>query len=597
MTPTLRDFQAADVANLSQAMRPVRSRTLFKAHCAYGKGHLAAHITRRSADAGWGVWVVTPRADLVDELSARFCAWGIQHGIVADRSSYDWATGLPVQVMTTQSASRHRNTLLGWTDRGWMPRPHLLIFDECDEWLAFQLWMYAHYPDARGLGLTATDGGTQKVYPRVVRGPSVTESTLARRLVPIYYFEGRPIDPAAYLQLEGESEEEYNNRFFRVHKGQILGGFEEDYERLLKFRRTLVYAGEQGIGQGFTEWANRRGIRAFYVDADTPKDRFQNHILPEWKAQRGSLLVFPKKLGRGNDIPEADALATICPTQSRTNCIQVTGRVMRTVADGAGRWLTDLADPSAPLKPNAIFLDYAGWIQEHGTIYQEDIVQTPRNVKLLDVRGERVSEQNRLERQARTRQCQNPHCRAVYDLVNRLCPACGQAPSKPWRPAVLCTPEQFAKLSPEAKKNAVEVVPAKTQALGFNPDTQEQKVGGKTKAQRRVIYLQLVDYFTAQYNTHKAQTGSYPKTKAGKLKTPKGTAKGMYFGRFGEWPEWSWDNQEPIPYGDEVRYWVRGAQARKSAKAEQPAAPRTAAAPTSAPAQVDQQGVLLHASD
>jgi superfamily II DNA or RNA helicase len=592
MTPTLREFQSSDVTQLSKAMRPVRSRTLFKAHCAYGKSHLAAHITRRASDAGWNVWVITPRTDLVDDLSARFCAWGIQHGVVADRSSYDWATGLSVQVMTTQSANRHRNMLLNWVDQGYMPKPHLMIFDECDEWLAFQQWMYARYPDARGLGLTATDGGTQKVYPAVVRGPTVTESTLARRLVPIFYFEGRPLDPAAYIQLENETEEEFNNRFFRVHRGQILGGFEEDYERLLTHRRVLVYAGEQGIGQGFTEWANRKGIRAFYVDADTPKERFREQILPAWLAQRGSLLVFPKKLGRGNDIPQADALVTICPTMSRTNCIQVTGRVMRTVADGAGNWLLD--ETGAELKPNAIFLDHAGWIQEHGTIYQEDIVSTPRNIKVLDVRGEKLSDQNRIERKARTRQCLNPTCRAVYDIIERKCPACGDVRTKPWKPAQLCTPEQFALLSPEAKLNAVEVIPAKTQALGFNPDNLEQKVAGKTKAQRRVIYLQLVDYYTANYNTYRAQHGHYPKTKQGKAKTPKGTAKGMYYGRFHEWPEFAWDSEEPIQYGDEVRYWIMGAETRKSAKADQKRDAETAPPKPKMPAPNEAQEVLLH---
>lgn len=553
MTPSLRDYQHVDVPNLREAMKPVRSRVLFDAHCAYGKGHLIAYIVRALAEAGWNVWVMTPRSDLVLDLTKRFCEWGIQHGIIADRSEHEWSPGLPVQLMTTQSASLHKDRFVNWTDKGWMAKPHLAIFDECDEWLAFQEWFYRLYPDCRGLGLTATAYGTQKVYPKVVKGPTITESTLARRLVPIYYYESRPVDPSSLIRKAGEGEEDYHNRFYELNKGQILGGFVENYGSHLQYRYNLVYSGEKGIGQGFTHWLTKQGIPATYIDSDTNRDDLYTWIIPRWREESGRVLVFPKFLGRGNDLPRADALTPICITRSRTLYEQVTGRIMRTMADREGTWLKDAT--GAPLKPNSVFFDHAAWIQEHGIIYQNDHVAVPRNIKMLGYKGESLRLTQQKDRTARTLHCQR--CKAVFDIAtNRVCPACGADQIKAWKPRVVCSREEYAALSEEAKQNAIEQIPATTTPLGFDAQTVEQKLKGKTKAQRRRLWAELRYYFITNFNAYRARNGTYPLDKKGQPKDPIRTAKGVYFGRFGEWPEFAWDKDEPVEYGTEVRAWV-----------------------------------------
>ena len=119
MTLTLRPRQTQAVADLRQAYASGHRAPILVAATGFGKTHVATEIVRLCIERGRSVWFLAHLREILDDTSARLTAGGIRHGHIRAGRSADY--GHMVQLVAVQTAVR----------RPRLPRPHLIIIDEC----------------------------------------------------------------------------------------------------------------------------------------------------------------------------------------------------------------------------------------------------------------------------------------------------------------------------------------------------------------------------------------------------------------------------------------------------------------------------------
>lgn len=373
-----------------------------------GKSHIISFIALSVAEEkvarGSTTWIITPRLLLVDDLHQRFTARGIPHGVIS--SQHDRSIHHPVQIITNTSAVLNVDQWKGDIEAGYWQAPDLIIVDECDFGIAGQKKLAELFPNAFILGFTASPIGLEGFYKHLVHGATLSELTLMGYLVPAQYYQAVPFD-ASDLRVKSTGDYDLKDYFDNhLERGKVVGDILKSYYDYLTQRKTFIYAGFKPIGNWLAQELSDAGVPVRYVDGKTPKGELDEAI--EWfRSTPGSTLVFPKFLGRGVDIPEADALISAAPTRSLAVYIQTVGRVLRP-AEG---------------KSNALFIDHAGWYEEFGLIYEYERWSLKGKPRIQE-RADRAKA--RKERKTKEIVCE---CGCVYRLSDTpVCPACFKPP-------------------------------------------------------------------------------------------------------------------------------------------------------------------------
>ena len=142
---SLRPYQADAIENLRNGIRAGKRRLLLVAGTGAGKTLTSAHLLQEADRKGSYALFIVDRVALVDQTSAVFDEYGIQHGIVQGINSR-WAPRENVQVCSAQTLARRS-----------LPRdPALIVVDEAHCQYKATLEFMARYPNAVKIGLTAT---------------------------------------------------------------------------------------------------------------------------------------------------------------------------------------------------------------------------------------------------------------------------------------------------------------------------------------------------------------------------------------------------------------------------------------------------------
>ena len=412
-TPSLRDYQQVGVEDIRAAFRQHRS-VLFVLPTGGGKTFAFSYMAAASAARGRRVLLLVHRNELVEQASASFHQFGIEHGIMARGRS---ETRQAVQIGMVGTVVRRLDRIYP---------PDFVIVDEAHHATAAQYRKIVEaFPRARILGVTATpqrtDGaGLGDIFSALVVGPGMRDLIDRNALSPYRLFiPPQQIDTSSIKTVAGD----YDRKQLATvsDRAVVTGDAVEHYRRLcngqaVAFCTSLEHA--EHVAAQFRD----SGIPAERIDGRmTPFDR--SATLARYAANETRVLASCDLISEGFDLPAIQAAILLRPTQSLIVYLQQVGRALR---------------PS-PGKPHAVILDHAGNALRHGF---------PDDQREWTLEGRRKGERAVLNGPAVTI-CRD--CFAAYLSTLHVCPHCGGAKTNNSR-TVECRDGELVEITPAMER-------------------------------------------------------------------------------------------------------------------------------------------------
>jgi DNA repair protein RadD len=488
--PSLRPYQSEVIARYNAEVAAGRRRCLMVAPTGAGKTVIAGAIVAAAASTGGRVLFLAHRRELVQQASAKLHAVGVDHGII--QAGFPTRPGERVQIASIQTL--HARAVR--SNRIEMPPADLVVVDEAHHARATTYGrILAAYPDAIILGLTATpcrgDGrGLGNIFDSIIECPPIAELITAGFLVPTKVFApSRPDLDGVRIQAGDYVESQLAGR---MDTPRLVGDIVEHKLRHAKHRRTVVFATGVAHSVHIRDEFRRAGVLAEHIDGATPVEE-RDEIVAKLSAGTIDVVTNAMVLTEGWDCPEVSCLVLARPTKQMGLYRQMVGRVLR----------------PAPGKNDAIILDHAGAVFEHGFV-DEPVTWTLDS----DRRAENPMHASRTQGRARElTTC--PKCSAVR-LEGLPCTACG------WRP--------------QPKPKAFDVADGDLGQVDRQRKVTAQTYGPQERAS---MHAQLV--WIAQERGYK-----------------RGWAAHKFKERFGSWP--TARNINPVRPDEATRAWVRSRQ-------------------------------------
>lgn len=500
----LREYQLTAIDDLTTIAASGKRRLLLQAPTGSGKTCIAAQIVAHAVSNQKRVLFLSHRRELVKQAVEKLEAFGVSAGTVMSGDGWDKSHFVDVASIAT---------LHSWCIRRKheaLPRADLVVIDEAHHYNSSKQWqdIVNGYPEAILLGMTATPinrrgAGLGHFFDAMVKCPTIRELTDLDFLVPAKYYapsipdlQGIKVQAGDYV--ENQLEE-------RMDRPKLVGDVVENWVKICPDRKTMIFASGIKHSIHLVEAFNAIGVKAAHVDGKTPQED-RDGIIRGFTSGDIQVLSNCQVFTEGTDIPCASALVFARPTKSLLLYLQVAGRVLRPFQG----------------KQNAIILDHAGVVYEHGPIDQD------WDWKLDYGKGDVTTSTRRKMKLKKEITC--GQCKMVY-FGKLFCPGCN------WKPTV--------------KGKPVETYEGYLIAL----DEVEQE---KNKIDEKSWYQQLMHY-------------------AAEKNYKPGYASVKFKDKFGRWPPRPWKNLEPIEPGLVIKAWIQS-QNIKWAKSRrnplnQPAAP------------------------
>jgi DNA repair protein RadD len=488
--PGLRLYQSQVVARIEAEAAAGKRRILLAAPTGSGKTVIAGAIIAEAASAGRRVLFLAHRRELIQQASAKLHNVRVDHGVI--QAGFPPRSGERVQVASV--ATLHARAVR--SNRIEMPPADLVIVDEAHHCRArtYKRLLEA-YPDAVILGMTATpcrgDGrGLGNIFEKIVECPPVAELIAGGYLVPTKVYAPSQPDLQSVRVERGDYVEKQLAE--RMDNQKLVGDIVTHWHRLAERRRTVVFATSVAHSVHVRDDFRASGVWAEHLDGSTPVDE-RAAILARLAAGTVDVVCNCMVLTEGWDRPEVSCLVLARPTRHMGLYRQMVGRALR----------------PAPGKTDALILDHAGAIFEHGFV-EEPVTWTLRE----DKRAENLVHGSRGQYGAPAlTTC--PECDAVR-FQGRPCTACG------WRP--------------QPKPKSFDIADGELGQVDRQRNVRQQPY---TADERMRFYRGLL--WIARERGYKA-----------------GWAGHKYKEKFGAWPSTRF--ADPVPPDDAVRSWVTSRQ-------------------------------------
>ena len=456
----LRPYQQKFIDDVREQFQLGHKRVCGVAPCGSGKTIMTGWMTRETAQNGKRVLFMVHRKELIDQTSKTFTDLGIEHGIIASgvKSNYD----LPVQIASVQTLVKRIKDI---------PRPDLLICDECHHILADSYMKILNYWKPYLLGVTATPlrlGGItlHDVFDAMVMGPSVGTLIQYGNLTNFKYFA--PDSDIDYSKLRSKFGEYVTSDMVKVMDRQpIIGSAIDSYKQHANGKQAIVYCVNVRHSKHTAQLFTQAGIKAAHVDGETSKARRQN-IIESFRRGDITVLCNAELFGEGFDVPNCECIILLRPTQSLTLYIQQAMRGMRP------------DDKEKNQNKVAIIIDHVENIKRFG-LPDEDRQWSldPNKVK------------NFME-SAPVKKC--PECDEVLHAAVKVCPDCGhdfEIPDYIEEDGTVqqCEDTRFKDYSTERNDNVVITTPTLLDLIN------RYMTEAKSKDYKKVwVYYKVVDF-------------------------------------------------------------------------------------------------------
>lgn len=343
--------------------------------CGGGKSVIQGCITANANKKGNRVLFLVHRKELCEQIRNTFTL-----------CSVDWNL---TDVGMVQTYTRHIDKL---------KPPNIIITDECHLSTANSyIKIYKAFPDALKLGFTATpirlnQGGLGEVYDSLVTGVS-TRWLIDNKFLADYKHYSIPVADTSELHtksgdfVQSEVQELMENK-------NIYGDTVENWLRLAKDKKTLVYCSSVKSSTETAEYFKSRGISAEHLDGNTSSEN-RAEIMRQFRNNKIQVLCNCELFSVGLDVPDCECVILLRPTQSLTLYIQQAMRCMRSDKNNPGKL--------------GIIIDHVGNVYRHG------FVDDNRDWTLS-------AKKRKEENTVKIKECSN--CFAVFSANEKQCPYC-----------------------------------------------------------------------------------------------------------------------------------------------------------------------------
>ena len=393
----LRTYQSDMMKAVGHALRSGHRKVCLQAPTGAGKTAVMAAMAHRWIEAGHRVLVLVPRRELAFQVQGTLERFGRYAGLIM--AGEERLAGMDAYVASFDTL--HARCVQ--RDIHPLPKADVVLVDEAHLSLAqTRQDIIACYPEAKIIGFTATparsDGrGLGQLYDQLVLGPSISSLTKNGYLVPLRYFTGEAPDLTNVRVQAGD----YNQTELdeAVDTPRLVGDIITNWFRHAADRSTVVFCTSVKHSRHVCQMFNAHGVVAEHLDGNTPKPE-RDAILRRVESGQTQVLTNVYVASYGLDIPRLSCAVMARPTKSVVLWFQTVGRILRT----------------APGKVDALLLDHAGCVEEHGFIdepYPWTLAGNAREQR----------EKDRVEnREPQPIEC--PKCKTVFRATH-VCPTCG----------------------------------------------------------------------------------------------------------------------------------------------------------------------------
>jgi superfamily II DNA or RNA helicase len=397
----LRPYQDDAIEALRQGIREHKRRQVLVAPTGAGKTIIGLKLIAESQRKGSRAWFIVDRVSLIDQTSAVFSDYGIDHGVIqADHFLTDYSK--PVQIASAQTLAR----------RNVRDLPDLILWDEAHCSYKSVLDLIGRAAEAKVIGLTATPftAGMAEQWDGLVNVTTVNKLLAEGFLSPLRIKACVSPDMAgAKKKFNGEYEEEEAGSRGIVIIGDVVKTWIEQTRKTFGGPvKTIVFSPSVKHGAELCRQFAEAGFnfqQISYLDGgdDDRRDKIAEFRKPD-SAIDG--LVSCAVLTKGFDVPDVLCGISCRPyRKSFSSHIQEMGRVMR-IHPGKefGLWLDHSGNSIA-------FADDTAWLFEYG-------VESLSNAAKKDSEVREPKEKTRKERFC-------GECGTQMETGNPCCPACG----------------------------------------------------------------------------------------------------------------------------------------------------------------------------
>lgn len=385
ITFKLRDYQTELIDQITSSLHAGNHSILVQSPPRSGKTVVMAEIARRATDKGNRVMFVVHRQEIVSQVKDTFEASGVNMELT--------------NVGMIQTFTRRIERL---------PEPTIIFVDEAHHALAKSYTrLLEAFPNAYKLLFTGTPvrmngDGFDEIADDLIVGKSIRWLTDHGNIAPFKYYAPELIDEG---KLKRNSTGDYSNSSMDdAFKNVIYGDVIEHWQRLAGNLQTIAYTYSVESAKPLADEFNQAGIKAEAIDGSTPTN-IRNERVQAFKTNQIQILVNVELFTEGFDIPNADAVIMLRPTQSLSLFLQFAMR---------------------PLNPRegktAIMIDHVGNVQRFGL---------PDLDREWSLKGKEKSKRKREENELKTRDCQFCYgvfepSQAIHTAEGLACPYCGE---------------------------------------------------------------------------------------------------------------------------------------------------------------------------
>jgi DNA repair protein RadD len=400
MSLVLRPYQELAIEGLRQGVRDGHRKQILYAATGAGKTVVATKLTQEARDKGSRAVFAVDRVALVDQTSAMFDQYGIDHGVMQGDHwrRRPWER---IQVASAQTLAR----------RGVLDEVQLLVVDEAHV-IHKSVLELIQRPDLIVVGLTATPftKGLGKLFTNVVNVTTTDRLIADGWLAPLKVYAAKQLDmTGARTKFDGEwADDEMETRGLTIVGDVVTEWVKQTQQHFNGPAKTLVFSATVHHGEEICRQFQEQGYNFQQVSYKDGNDDRRRALIEEFRKADSEIvgLVSCEALSKGFDVPDVKVGISARPyRKSLSGHIQQIGRLMR---------------PSEG-KDFALLLDHAGNFLRFRSDMERVFAEGVSDLSKADFDSKVRKEPDEKERELYL--CGG--CKAVMRASAAHCPACG----------------------------------------------------------------------------------------------------------------------------------------------------------------------------